>query len=133
MTKTEAIALANQYGWTKADAERAYNGLDFKTATERDFVSSLLKFAGPELKQRQYLQASQKGQVTRKKNEIKALEAEYKQHLEEEAKKFEEMRSTFVPLIERLYAIAKKFGLNDPWIEALIKMYKGFQDDQEAV
>ncbi|WP_013334707.1 hypothetical protein [Gloeothece verrucosa] len=131
MNKKDAIALAKQYNWTEADANRAFFDENIKSATEQDILILLAKFAGPELKTRQTLQAAQKGQATRAAKGKRLAEEELEKHLKETAQKFEEMNSIFIPLIEKLYGIAQRVGLKDPWIEALINMYKGFQDDQD--
>ncbi len=70
MTKKEAVAFAKQFNWTKADAERAFSDLDLTEANEHDLLMALVQFSGAELLNRQRLQAAQKAQVTRKKNEI---------------------------------------------------------------
>lgn len=77
MKKTEAINLFVSDGWTKADAERALEGLDFSQDPDELTVykySSL--FSGKELIARQRLQAAQKGMVTKKVKEIDLKVAE---------------------------------------------------------
>ncbi len=77
MKKTEAINLFVNNGWTKADAERALEDLDFSQDPDELTVykySSL--FAGKELINRQRSQAAQKGIVTRKTKEIDLKVAE---------------------------------------------------------
>lgn len=73
MNKIKAIALLNSKGWTKADAKRALQPLDFKLNPDIDELTILRaasQFAGAELLNRQYLQRAQKGQVTKKNKEI---------------------------------------------------------------
>lgn len=71
MKKTEAINLFVDAGWTKADAERAFEGLDFsEDPDELKVYQHSFQFAGKELFNRQRLQASQKGLVTKKTKEI---------------------------------------------------------------
>jgi hypothetical protein len=75
--KTEAINLFVSDGWTKADAERALEGLDFSQDPDELTVykySSL--FSGKELIARQRSQAAQKGMVTKKVKEIDLKVAE---------------------------------------------------------
>ena len=36
-------------------------------------------------------------------------------------------RSAFVNIIARIYKFAKPFGLEDPWIEALLAQYNKYQ------
>ena len=77
MKKTEAINLFVSDGWTKADAERALEGLDFSQDPDELTVykySSL--FSGKELIARQRSQAAQKGMVTKKVKEIDLKVAE---------------------------------------------------------
>ena len=73
MNKKEAIALLNGEGWTKADAKRALELLDFKlnpNADELTIRRAASQFAGVQLYERQRLQAAQKGMVTKKNKEI---------------------------------------------------------------
>ncbi len=78
MNRLEAIELLKSEGWTKADAIRALEVIDFKTnpdeLTIRRAVSS---FAGSELIKRQRLQAAQKAMVTKKNKEIEQKDKEY--------------------------------------------------------
>jgi len=67
LTKKEFIEFAAGFNWTKADAERAWLVVESRHFTNReDMAAALLFFAGPELAERQRLQAAQKGQVTKK-------------------------------------------------------------------
>lgn len=84
----EAIEYATQFGWTAADAQRAFTNLDFKEADEQVLLRELVKFAGSELLKGQQLQAAQKGQVTKKNKYIKAVELEYAEKLEESDRNF---------------------------------------------
>ncbi|MGK7940467.1 MAG: hypothetical protein AB4062_10040 [Crocosphaera sp.] len=127
MTKKEAIELAKKFNWTEADAKRAFSDLDFQEADEQKLLIELAKFAGSELLNRQRLQAAQKAQVTRKKNEIKQIETEYQQHMEQSQQTIEEMQSLFLPVIGKLYSFSKQFGLQDPWIEAMLETYEQHQ------
>jgi hypothetical protein len=70
MKKTEAIKLLEGYGWTRADAGRALESIDFAADPDELMIwRSASGFAGPELKSRQRLQAAQKGLATRRTNE----------------------------------------------------------------
>lgn len=130
MNKQQAIEFAKQFDWTEADAKRAFSDLNLTEANEQDILIALAQFSGKELLNRQRLQAAQKTQVTRKKNEIKQIEAEYQQQIEESQQKIQEMRSAFIPVIAHLYNISKQFGLQDPWIEAMLETYE--QHHKEA-
>ncbi len=137
VTKKEAIEFAKKYNWTAKDAERAYANVALENATEQDLITALLAFAGPELLERQRLQAAQKAQVTKKKNYIEKIESDFASKIEEADRQVSELRSTFLPLIAKLYNFAKPFGLNDPWIEALLVTYNNYlserNDDEVAL
>jgi hypothetical protein len=69
--KPEAIKLLESEGWTKIDAIRASEGIDFnKDPDELTVRRAISQFAGSELSKRQRLQAAQKGVVTKKIKEI---------------------------------------------------------------
>ena len=91
MTKREAVEFAKKFNWTAADARRAFVDLDLHTANEQDLLIALANFAGQELLNRQRLQAAQKAQVTIKKNEIKQIETDYQQQMEQSKQTIEEM------------------------------------------
>lgn len=131
-TRKEAIEFAKQFDWTGKDAERAYVDLDLKTADEQDLLMALVKFAGPELLDRQRLQGAQKAQVTKKKNYIKEIELEFESKVNEYEATLRQERSAFVGIIDRIYKIAKQFGFEDPWIEALIEKYDEYQEQDAA-
>lgn len=95
MNKKEAIALLNNEGWTKADAKRALELLDFKLNLELDELTirqAASKFAGVQLYERQRLQAAQKGMVTKKNQEIQ----QYITQIEELAYKITQIYSWLV-------------------------------------
>lgn len=82
MNKKEAIALLNDEGWTKADAKRALELLDFKLNLELDELTirqAASKFAGVQLDERQRLQAAQKGMVTKKNKKIQQYVTQIKE------------------------------------------------------
>ena len=75
MNKKEAIELLNHEGWTKADAQRALESINFKIDTDIDELivrHTVSQFAGAELIKRQNLQRAQKGMVTKRNNEIQS-------------------------------------------------------------
>jgi hypothetical protein len=131
MLKKDAITFAKQFGWTGADAERAYHNLDFKQATEQDLLKAMVTFAGPELLERQRLQGAQRGQVTKKNNYIEKIETEFAEKVVEYEETLQSERSTFVAIISRVYKVAKQFGLKDPWVETLISQYEEHQASYE--
>ncbi|WP_310482174.1 hypothetical protein [Chamaesiphon sp. VAR_48_metabat_403] len=79
MDKAEIINILQSEDWTKADALRAVESIDFNTnpdeLTIRRNISS--RFAGRELIKRQREQAAQKGMVTKKTNQIELLKQQY--------------------------------------------------------
>jgi len=130
VNKKEAITFAKKFNWTAADAERAFNDLDFKNADEQALLLALVNFAGSQLYERQRLQAAQKGQVTKKTNYIKEIETEFANKVNEYEQALEQERSIFVGIIAGVYKFAKPFGLKDPWIEALLVTYQ--EDKKDA-
>lgn len=86
MKKKEAIDLLISENWTKADAERALEDLDFSQDRDEITVYKYISlFAGKELSNRQRAQAAQKGMVTRKAKEIN-LKASENQDLQNQTK-----------------------------------------------
>jgi hypothetical protein len=80
VNKLEAIELFATEGWTKADAERALKGVDFKTnPDELTIRKAVSHFAGSELENRQRLQAAQKTLVTKKGRELEKYRNSQKQ------------------------------------------------------
>lgn len=125
MNKKEAIDSAHKEGWTKADAERALQELDFsQDISERQIWIALSKFAGSELLKRQRLQAAQKSQVTKKDNQIKTIESNHAATIDNFEKKVQKERNEWRQMLNQVYSFANKFGFRDAMIEKIIK-----QDD----
>lgn len=79
MNKQEAIKLLNNEGWTKADAQRALNSIDFKLQNNVDELivrRAASQFAGLALIERQKSQAVQKRFVTIKTKKIEELNSQ---------------------------------------------------------
>ena len=131
MKKSDFTAIAASLGWTKADASRAFEQCTDLASLDSELavLQALTRFAGPELFERQRLQGAQKGQVTKHKNRIEKLHTDYSQQLQEITEVAKQQESRFVQVIGRLYAIGRPFGLQDPWIEALLECYKDSTDD----
>ena len=70
MDKSEIIKLLQSEDWTKADALRAVESIDFSTNPDELSIRRKMsrQFIGSELIKRQREQATQKGLVTRKTN-----------------------------------------------------------------
>lgn len=127
MLKKEAIAFAKQFGWTAKDAERAVAQLDLKATSEQQLIQALLAFAGEQLLERQRLQAAQKAQVTKKSNQLQRIESDFADRVAAYEATIQLERSQFVDIIARLYGMAGRFGLEDPWIEALLSQYSQYK------
>jgi hypothetical protein len=128
-TKKAATAYATQMGWTAADAERAFAGLK-APVDEMTILNSMVRFAGPELYDRQKKQGAQQGVATKKANELEALSAQFSAMATDYESQLESDRSAFVPIIKKLYNIAKPFGYYNPWIEALLATYAKYTNTQ---
>lgn len=77
MNKSEAIKLLESEGWTKADAIRALEVIDFVSKPDELTIRRAAShFAGSELNKRQRSQAAQKGMVTKRTKEIEGKEQE---------------------------------------------------------
>lgn len=125
--------MAQEHGWTIADAERAYQAANItfgqETPSHQEIILALVNFAGPELKRRQGLQAAQKGLVTKRNNYIQELESNYSQTIEEIKKEAYRETSALVGAIGLLYKFARPLGLRDPWIETMLDTYNKYQSD----
>ena len=97
MNKSQAIKLLESEAWTKADAMRALEVIDFSTNPDEITIRRAISpFAGSELIKRQRLQAAQKRMVTMKTREIESKEQEYaakidqfNKYLKQETEKYE--------------------------------------------
>lgn len=137
VTKKQAIQFATELGWTQADANRAYeaSGIKLELVDDNDkftLALALADFAGEVLSERQRQQARQKGEVTRKNNEIKTIKLDYEKKVKQFEAEAKAERSLFVTVIGRFYGAAKLVGFKDPWIEALLAQYDEYmQDDSQ--
>ncbi|WP_375473278.1 hypothetical protein [uncultured Nostoc sp.] len=78
MNKSQAIKLLESEAWTKADAMRALEAIDFNTNPDEITIRRAISpFAGSELIKRQRLQAAQKRMITMKTRELESKEQEY--------------------------------------------------------
>ena len=83
MNKSQAIKLLETEGWTKADAGRALELINFKTDPDELAIRrTISSFAGSELIKRQRLQAAQKSIVTKQNKEIERKDKEYANKIE---------------------------------------------------
>ena len=145
MKETEAIAFARKLGWTKADAQRAYQELkvDFNDlqstldhykheygiddVTERDiavFSLVLADFAGEVLLDRQRKQAAQQAVATKRKNKIREIELNHVKEIADVEKSVKEQQSNLMEFIVRLYGMLQVLGVKETWVEALIEAYE---------
>lgn len=121
-SKTQAKKFAAELGWTQADGARAFEDCSFPL-NHLEALNQLVKFAGPELLNRQRLQGAQKAQVTRKRNEIEHLEQELVETIDAYEEKLTQDRSQFIVVIKTIYSFLQPFGYRDQWVEALIDTY----------
>ncbi|MEA5505057.1 hypothetical protein VB735_18480 [Halotia wernerae UHCC 0503] len=83
MNKSQVIKLFESEGWTKADAMRALEVIDFSLDPDEITIRrAISSFAGSELIKRQRLQAAQKSLVTKKTKEIELNKQEYTAKIE---------------------------------------------------
>jgi hypothetical protein len=115
-TKKAAIEYAISMGWTGADASLAFKALQLPT-DEVALLNTMVRFAGPVMKERQFLQAAQKGQVTKKLNYIKAIEIKHADTIQKFQDQANEERSHWLGLIRIMYSVASKLGFKDPMID----------------
>ena len=90
MNKKEAIQLLHNEGWTKVDAQRALETIDFKSDSDLEEITIrrvASQFAGSELIKRQNLQRAQKGLVTKRNKQIE----DYLARIEELKKKSDDL------------------------------------------
>ena len=127
MTQQDAIQYAKHFGWTGADAKRAFAGIDVKNADELALLTAMVNFAGPTLFERQRLQGAQKGLVTKKDNYIKQIELEFAEKVSDYEEQLSAQRSLFVATIAKVYGVANRFGFKDSWIEMLLEQYDDYQ------
>jgi hypothetical protein len=74
VNRQEVIKLLESEKWSKADAIRALEGIDFSNnPDELTIRRAISPFAGSELIKRQRLQSAQKGLVTKKAKEIEQI------------------------------------------------------------
>ncbi|MGB3299990.1 MAG: hypothetical protein WBA76_17130 [Phormidesmis sp.] len=127
MTQQEAIQYAKHFGWTAADAKRAFIDINLNDADELALLTAMVNFAGPTLYERQRLQGAQKGLVTKKEKYIKQIELEFSEKVSDYEEQLSRERSLFVPIIARLYDVARRFGFKDSWVEVLLEQYNNHQ------
>jgi hypothetical protein len=125
-TQQEAIQYAKHFGWTGADAKRAFLDIDLKDA-ELALLTAMVNFAGPTLYERQRLQGAQKGLVTKKESYIKQIEIEFSEKVIDYEEQLSAQRSLFVATIAKVYGIASRFGFKDSWVEMLLEQYDEYQ------
>ncbi|MBD2515994.1 hypothetical protein H6G93_13405 [Nostoc sp. FACHB-973] len=103
MNKSQSIKLLESEGWTKADAMRALEVIDFSTNPDEITIRRAISaFAGSELIKRQRLQAAQKGLVTKKSNEIEKNNQEYAVKIEQLNKYQKQENQKYEGEIEKL-------------------------------
>lgn len=138
MNKLQAIKLLESEGWTKADAIRALEVLDFNTNPDELIIRrTISSFAGSELIKRQRLQAAQKGMVTKKTNEIELKNKEYtskidhyKKYWEQENGKHNAENKRLESVISQLENKAKSVILQN---EELVRINEQLKKDKSEL
>lgn len=126
-TQQQAIQYAKRFGWTGADAKRAFADIDLNDADELALLTAMVNFAGPTLYERQRLQGAQKGLVTKKEKHIKQIELDFSKKVNAYEEQLSTERSLFVSTIAKVYRFASRFGLKDSWVEMLLEQYDEYQ------
>lgn len=104
MNKSQSIKLLESEGWTKADAMRALEVIDFSANPDEITIRRAISpFAGSELIKRQRLQAAQKGLVTKKTREIELKEQEYAAKIDQVKKYPKQEKEKYEAEIKRLF------------------------------
>ncbi len=126
--KKEALNYAKHFGWTEADAKRAFVDIDLNAVDELALLTAMVNFAGPTLLERQRLQGAQRGLVTKKENYIKQIELEFSEKVSDYEEQLSAERSVFVTMIAKVYGVANRFGFKDSWVEMLLEQYDEYQE-----
>jgi len=119
--RSEAIKLLESEAWTKADAIRALEVIDFNNnPDELTIRRAISNFAGSELSHRQRLQAAQKGQVTKKNKEIEQIHKDYdikltryKQEIKQARERNETETHNLAAVNNELKVEVRKLSLNN--------------------
>lgn len=121
MNKTQAIKLLENDGWTKADALRALESIDFRTNPDELTVRRITsQLAGPELNRRQRSQGAQKGLVTKKTKEIELKEKEHAAKTYRYQRDLKEERGFWRRLLRFVYSKAQEAGFQNPLVEHIL-------------
>jgi hypothetical protein len=129
MKKIEAVKLLVSEGWTKADAIRALEILDFNNEPDELTIRRMISsFAGSELTNRQRFQAAQKGLVTKKQKEIQQKEQEY-QAIITRLKNFDNQEKESIK-VEQLIARNNTLQTQN---QQLIKVNQELQKDNKSL
>ena len=103
MNKLQAIKLLEVEGWTKTDALRALEVVDFNANPDEILIRRAISmFAGSELIKRQRLQAAQKAIVTKKNKEIELKDQEYAAKINQREKEQKQEREKLKAKIQGL-------------------------------
>lgn len=98
------MKLLESEGWTKADAMRALEAIDFSTdPNEMNIRRAMSLFAGAELINRQRLQAAQKGMVTKKNKEIEKNHQQYNAKIDQLNKYYNQEKEKYETEIQNLH------------------------------
>jgi hypothetical protein len=110
MNKQQAISLLTQDGWTKADAMKALQKLDFSNDPCKSTVlTHTSSFSGSELYKRQKERAAVKGLLTKKDKETARKDIKYAAKIDEYETDLKEERSYWQKIVESL-GFGRKVG-----------------------
>ncbi|BAY23251.1 hypothetical protein NIES2100_30150 [Calothrix sp. NIES-2100] len=103
MNKSQALKLLKSEGWAQADAKRALKLINFNTnPDELSIRRGISPFAGSELVNRQRLQATHKGTITKKNKEIHQNHQEYTAKIDQLNKSQKQEREKYAAEIKSL-------------------------------
>ncbi len=138
MNKPQAIKLLEAEGWTKADAIRALEVIDFNTnSDELTIRRTISSFAGSELIKRQRLQAAQKGMVTKKTKEIEQKDKEYSSKIDQYEKSRKQEREKYEieiqSLLSRNASLERKINSLVPLDNDLVRVNEQLKKDNSEL
>lgn len=141
MDKVEIIKLLQSEDWTKADALRAVESIDFSANPDELTIRRKMsrQFIGSELIKRQREQATQKGLLTRKTNQFELSQEQYQTDIKQLNLKIELLKQQVkgsdsseqaqkIELIEQLTIKVKKLDADN---QSLIKVNSELKKDNK--
>ena len=144
MDKSETIKLLQSEEWTKADALRAIESIDFNTDPDELTIRRTISrhFVGSELVKRQRSQSSQKSLLTKKTSELESLVQKHQAAIEQRDLQIELLnqqvkggddpsQSREIELMKQQYLVVLE--QRDHQIEQLSKQAKEIETDNKSL